>query len=272
MLRIPRSVVPNSFTVGNMFFGFMSIVIAVNQQNFMLAAWMIGGAALMDALDGKIARITNSSSKFGVEYDSLADVVSFGVAPSVLIYQFYFIHVPQQSLGMLFSFMPLLFGSIRLARFNVELTGFTKSHFSGLPIPAAAITIGSYILLVEQYFDGSPYPQILITVTALTSLLMVSNVRYEILPKLTFKGSGKQKVIFLVFIILVIVVLILVVLDFKIIYMLIFPTMILYILGGLVTSIFIKTSNRRKMKKMESERRSGAERRLDDLEEDEDEI
>ena len=100
---------------------------------------------------------------------------------------------------------------------------------------------------------------------------MVSNVRYEILPKLTFKGSGKQKVIFLVFIILVIVVLILVVLDFKIIYMLIFPTMILYILGGLVTSIFIKTNNRMKMKKVESERRSGAERRLDDEEEDEDE-
>ena len=224
MLRIPRSVVPNTFTVGNMFFGFMSIVIAVNQQNFMLAAWMIGGAALMDALDGKIARITNSSSKFGVEYDSLADVVSFGVAPSVLIYQFYFIQVPQQYLGMLFSFMPLLFGSIRLARFNVEITGFTKSHFSGLPIPAAAITIGSYILIVGQYFDGNPFPRVLIFVTAITSLLMVSNVRYEVLPKLTLKGTWKQKIVFLAIIILAIAII-----AFP--YMLIFPTMILYILG-----------------------------------------
>lgn len=256
MLRIPRSVVPNSFTVGNMFFGFMSIVVAVNQDNFMLAAWMIGGAALMDALDGKIARITNSSSKFGVEYDSLADVVSFGLAPSVLIYQFYFIQVPQQFLGIMFSFMPLLFGSIRLARFNVELTGFTKAHFSGLPIPAAAITIASYILLVSQFFDGNPYPKFLITITIIVSLLMVSNVRYEVLPVLTFRGTGKQKVILISMIVLGVVLIIYP-------HMLIFPTMILYILGGIIASISIKSSNRKKLKKIESERRSG-ERRHDE--------
>lgn len=261
MLHIPRSVVPNTFTVGNMFFGFMSIIIAVNHQNFMLAAWMIGGAALMDALDGRLARITNSSSKFGVEYDSLADVVSFGVAPSVLIYQFHFMHMSQQLLGMFISFMPLLFGSIRLARFNVELTGFTKSHFSGLPIPAAAITIGSYILLVEKFFDSNPFPRFLLTIVVVVSLLMVSNVRYEVVPKLTLKGTGKQKIIFISMVISIIVLLIYP-------YMLIFPTMVLYIIGGMITSVFIKTSNKKKVKIPDPERRASAGRRQEDLEEE----
>lgn len=253
MLRIPRSVVPNSFTVGNMLAGFMSIVFAVNQKDFMLSAWMIGLAAILDALDGKVARITNSSSKFGVEYDSLADVVSFGVAPSVLIYQFYFIQM-DHSIGLFFSFMPLLFGSIRLARFNVQLSGFTKTHFNGLPIPAAAITIGSYILLTGKYFYGEPYPRILMVVVAIVSLLMVSNVRYEVFPKISFRGGNKQKLIFAGMVLLL-----LLIIFFP--NIIIFPLMILYILTGLVTSAFIKGSERRKKIKDDNERRSGEERR-----------
>lgn len=253
MIRISRSVIPNSFTVFNMLAGYMSIVFSVNQKNFVWAAWMIGLAAVLDALDGKVARITNSSSKFGVEYDSLADVVSFGVAPSVLIYQFYFINMPHD-IGLVFSFFPLLFGSIRLARFNVQLSGYTKKHFSGLPIPAAAITIGSYILLVEKYFYGEAFPRILIALTAIVSLLMVSNVRYEVFPKISFRGGTKQKIIFsvlLVFTVLIIV--------FP--YMLLLPTMIFYIGSGLVTSAFLKTSEVRKKRKDIKERRSGDERR-----------
>ena len=262
MIRIPRSVIPNSFTVFNMLAGYMSIVFSVNQKNFVLAAWMIGLAAILDALDGKVARITNSSSKFGVEYDSLADVVSFGVAPSVLIYQFYFINLPHD-IGLFFSFFPLLFGSIRLARFNVQLSGFTKTHFSGLPIPAAAITIGSYILLVEKYFNGEAFPRILMALTAIVSLLMVSNVRYEVFPKISFRGDTKQKIIFSVLIISAVLIII-----FP--NMLIFPTMIFYIGSGLVASVFLKTSERRKKRKDITEskeikdRRSGEERRHDE--------
>jgi len=262
LIRIPRSVIPNSFTVFNMLAGYMSIVFSVNQKNFVWAAWMIGLAAVLDALDGKVARITNSSSKFGVEYDSLADVVSFGVAPSVLIYQFYLIQVPHD-IGLFVSFFPLLFGSIRLARFNVQLSGFSKTHFSGLPIPAAAITLGSYVLLVEKYFDGEAFPRILLSITAIVSLLMVSNVRYEVFPKISFRGDVKQKIfisLLLVFGILIIM--------FP--YMLILPTMIFYIGSGLVTSLFIKTTEVRKKRKDTKdtkdtkERRSGQERRLHD--------
>jgi len=235
VIRISRSIVPNSFTVGNMLAGYMSMFFAV-KQDFIMAAWMIGLAAFLDAIDGKVARITNSSSKFGVEYDSLADVVSFGVAPSVLIYQFYFIHL--ENVGFLFSFMPLLFGSIRLARFNVQLSGFTKTHFSGLPIPAGAITIISYIVLIEKYFDGQPFPRMMMAVTVIVSLLMVSNVRYEV-AKVSLRGNLKHKV-FLGF---------LVILGIGILvypYLLIFPTMLLYIGGGLVNTLFMKTTEQRK--------------------------
>lgn len=241
--------------------GFMSIVFAVNQKDFILAAWMIGLAGMLDALDGKIARITNSSSKFGVEYDSLADVVSFGVAPSVLIYQFYFIQM-DHSIGLFFSFMPLLFGSIRLARFNVQLSGFTKTHFSGLPIPIAAITIGSYVLMMEKYLDGEPYPRLLITLTVLVSLLMVSNVRYEIFPNISYKGNGKQKLITAGLIIILIMIIMYP-------YLVLFPLMILYIITGLVTSAFIKGSEKRKKKLISTkERRSGDERRNEDDEQE----
>jgi len=183
-------------------------------------------------------------------------VVSFGVAPSVLIYQFYFINMPHD-IGLFFSFFPLLFGSIRLARFNVQLSGYTKTHFNGLPIPAAAITIGSYVLLVEKYFDGEAFPRILISLTAVVSLLMVSNVRYEVFPKISFRGNVKQKIIFGVLIVFGVLIIM-----FP--YLLILPIMIFYIGSGLVTSAFLKTTEvRRKRKdtKDSSERRSGVERR-----------
>ncbi|MCB0282083.1 MAG: CDP-diacylglycerol--serine O-phosphatidyltransferase [Calditrichae bacterium] len=240
MIRISRSIVPNSFTVGNMLSGYMSIVFSVNQKDFTLAAWMIVLAAFLDAIDGKVARITNSSSKFGVEYDSLADVVSFGVAPSVLIYQYYFIHLSH--IGLFFSFFPVLFGSIRLARFNVELTGFTKTHFSGLPIPAAAITLASYILLSEKYFSSEPVPRLIMVITAVVSLLMVSNVRYEVFPQVTFRGSKKQKIIFSGLIVVGVLLLL-----FP--NLLIFPFMILYILSGLIFSAFQKTTEHRRRRK-----------------------
>ncbi len=231
MIRISRSVVPNFFTVGNMFAGYMSILFAVYQQNTVLAAWMIVLAAFLDAIDGKIARITNSSSKFGVEYDSLADVVSFGAAPSVLIYEFYFQSMDLEMVAMLLSFFPLLFGSIRLARFNVELTGFTKTHFNGLPSPMSAISLASFVLFINHFFEGYVQPRIIIFLTLLVSLLMVSNVRYSVFPQLSFRGDLKQKIIFAGLIVTGILI-------FFFPYMLLFPMMMIYVMGGLVYSLF----------------------------------
>ena len=225
MIRVSRSIVPNFFTVGNMFSGYMSVIFSVANQEYMLASWMILLAAFLDAMDGKIARFTNTSSKFGVEYDSLADVVSFGLAPSLLIYSFFF-H-KWQMVGLFISFFPLLFGSIRLARFNVQLDGFDKTHFSGLPSPIAAVSLATYIIFLTEYFPDEVFPKALLTLTFVVSILMVSTIRYEILPPLTFKGDKRQKIIFLL-----IVITVLSAIAFP--QLLLFPYMLIYILSGIV--------------------------------------
>ncbi|MBI4810331.1 MAG: CDP-diacylglycerol--serine O-phosphatidyltransferase, partial [Ignavibacteriales bacterium] len=135
-MRITRAVVPSLFTILNIFSGFRSIIHS-SQGDYILAAWFIILAALFDMLDGIMARITKSSSDFGVELDSLSDVVSFGAAPSFLIYSIHLHTI--EGWGMLISAMPMIFGALRLARFNVQLIGYDKDFFKGLPIPAMAI-------------------------------------------------------------------------------------------------------------------------------------
>lgn len=183
-MKITRAVVPSLFTTLNIFCGLLSIINA-HQNQIEMAAWFIILAAIFDSLDGVMARITRSSSQFGVELDSLADVVSFGAAPSFLVYQ---IHLHTlESWGVLISAMPLIFGAIRLARFNVQLVGFDKSHFTGLPIPMQAITICAFVL--QNYtlgfgLDGWPR-EALAPLVIVLSVLMVSRVKYDTLPKFT---------------------------------------------------------------------------------------
>ena len=117
-MKITRAVVPSLFTVLNIFSGFMSLI-ASTSNDFTMAAWFIILGAIFDSLDGIMARITRSSSAFGVEFDSLSDVVTFGAAPSLLIYQVY-LHT-LGGIGVLVSSMPMIFGGIRLARFNIQL-------------------------------------------------------------------------------------------------------------------------------------------------------
>lgn len=186
-MKITRAVVPSLFTVLNAFCGFLSILNA-SQGNIEVAAWFIILAAGFDSLDGVMARITRSSSQFGVELDSLSDVVSFGAAPAFLVYQAHLGTLG--NLGVMVSSMPLVLGAIRLARFNVQLVGFEKDHFKGLPIPAAAMAICAFLL--EHYTEG--YGLSGWTKDGLgwlvggLSLLMVSSVRYDTLPKFSRRG------------------------------------------------------------------------------------
>ncbi|MCI0708155.1 MAG: CDP-diacylglycerol--serine O-phosphatidyltransferase [Ignavibacteriae bacterium] len=186
-MKITRAVVPSLFTVLNIFCGFLSILYT-SQGKIELAAWFIILAAGFDAFDGVMARITRSSSQFGVELDSLSDVVSFGAAPSFLVYQAYLFNFG--STGILVSAMPLAFGAIRLARFNVQLVGFDKDYFKGLPIPSQAMTIVAFML--QYYSEGFGLQgwtrDALAPMVVLLSLLMVSNVRYDTLPKFTRRG------------------------------------------------------------------------------------
>lgn len=230
-IHISRAVIPNFFTILNMFSGFMSILSAAD-HNFVSAAWLIVLAAIFDSLDGVMARLTKSSSEFGVELDSLSDLVSFGVAPSFLIYK-----IGLHSLGpigTISSAMVMVFGGLRLARFNVQLVSFDKTYFKGLPIPSSAITISSFVLL---YYDGSigwlnpgAAPFLPVLAVAL-SFLMVSTIRYDTLPKLTKRGIRSHPLKFSAFMIGVI-------LTIVTLGKALFWLFILYIVGGLIRWLF----------------------------------
>lgn len=198
--RLTPSVIPNLFTAMNMFCGFLSILSA-SEGNFNYAAWLIFIAAIFDALDGMVARLTNSSSELGVELDSLSDIVSFGAAPSFLLYKTYFYSMDVW--GILISALPLIAGGFRLARFNIQLVGFSKSFFLGLPIPSSALTIASFVLAF--YNDGFPKPisDFIAPMILVLSYLMVSNIRYETLPKISLK-SIKEKPYHFIFLIIAI--------------------------------------------------------------------
>ena len=202
--RLTPSVIPNLFTSLNMFCGFLSILSA-SEGNYIYSAWLIFTAAIFDALDGLVARLTNSSSELGVELDSLSDVVSFGAAPSFLLYKSFFYSM--NTWGIIISAMPLIAGGFRLARFNVQLVGFSKSFFLGLPIPTSALTIASFVLAF--YNDGYPKPisDFLAPMILVLSYLMVSNIRYETLPKFSLQGMKEKPYhfIFLIFSVVIVV-------------------------------------------------------------------
>ena len=183
-IRVTRSVIPNLFTAMNMFCGFLSIL-STNKGDYLYAAWLIIIAALFDALDGIVARLTKSSSKLGVQLDSLSDVVSFGVAPAFLIYATYLNNFANA--GIIISALFMIAGGFRLARFNVQLVGFDKSFFSGPPIPLAAITISSLILTFYNNVTGYPenIKKIIIPLLLILSFMMVSRIKYNTLPKIS---------------------------------------------------------------------------------------
>ncbi|MFQ6113050.1 MAG: CDP-diacylglycerol--serine O-phosphatidyltransferase [bacterium] len=186
-----RSFFPSLFTMLNLFFGFFSIVNTV-QGKFVTASWMIIIAGVWDAIDGKIARKTRTYSDFGIEFDSIADVVSFGAAPAILTYQVFFYKIGAP--GVILSFFPLLFGAIRLARFNVSMDSFEKESYSGLPIPPMAVTLSSYVIFNYDLWEGLRFAPILAPLVIMLSILMVSNVEYETIPKLSFRENKRNSI------------------------------------------------------------------------------
>lgn len=180
---------PNLFTTGNLFFGFYSVVASLKGR-YELAAWGIVIAIFFDIMDGKVARLMGATSNFGTQYDSLADLVSFGVAPGIMAYNW--ILSPLGRLGWLISFLFLTCGALRLARFNLQASARVgKENFQGLPIPAAAGTVAtSYLFLKGLNFPLSlrSMPAFYSILMISLSFLMVSNVEYKAL-----KESNKPK-------------------------------------------------------------------------------
>ena len=174
---------PGLLTTGNLLAGFYSIVLTLDGR-YEWAALALFVGMLMDMLDGKVARLTRTTTQFGIEFDSLADLVSFGVAPALLLYAW--AHQPLGRVGAGAAFLYVICGALRLARFNV-LTGITdRRYFIGLPIPGAAGTVASTVLFFESWDFGRAWLFVLACATYLVSFLMISNLRYYSFKELNF--------------------------------------------------------------------------------------
>ncbi len=178
---------PNLFTTGALFAGFYSIVAAMNEQ-FEPAAIAIFVAMVLDGMDGRIARLTNTASAFGMQYDSLSDMISFGLAPALIMYQWALSDIGK--LGWLASFVYTASAALRLARFNTQAASIDKRYFQGLPSPAAAAVLAGMIWFGSSYglADGATVIVFCLPITILVGILMVSNIRYHSFKQLDLKG------------------------------------------------------------------------------------
>ena len=176
-------IVPNTITLCGMFSGFYSILASV-RGDFVVASWAIIIAMVFDGLDGWVARRTHSTTRFGIELDSLSDVIAFGVAPAVLLFRWDLIEF--RRLGWAVAFLYVACGALRLARFNVQMGSAEKKSFTGLPIPGAALVAASMVLFYNE-MGIRPQRSYLILVLAFSlALLMVSTINYHSIKEINF--------------------------------------------------------------------------------------
>ena len=177
-------ILPSLFTTGNVFCGFYAFIAVLNEQ-FYFAAWAIVAGMIFDGLDGRIARLTKTTSAFGEQYDSLADIITFGMAPAFLAYSW--VLKPFGRLGWMAAFLFLLCAALRLARFNVTKPEIRSEHFVGLPSPASAVVIASIVIAFEDLFATRMNPFIMVMVVYALAFLMVSNIKYPAFKQFDFK-------------------------------------------------------------------------------------
>ncbi|KGI55197.1 CDP-diacylglycerol--serine O-phosphatidyltransferase [Campylobacter sp. MIT 97-5078] len=231
-------ILPNLFTAASCFCGVISIISSIN-SNFKSAVFYIFLALVFDGLDGRIARLTNTTSKFGVEFDSLADLVAFGVAPAVLFYASS--GYEYGKIGSLITGFFIVFGAIRLARFNVTTGTYEPSVFIGLPIPTAAIVSAIYTYAFLSYEWLKPYEIVFLCLQLMLAFLMVSNIRYPSFKKIDLSKSNMLKV------------LVLLILVFSMLYLFTFESILLivsvYVFYGIVRAIWNLLTKFKRLKK-----------------------
>ncbi len=187
---------PNAFTTAALFCGFFAIVMAMNQK-FDQAAISIFAAMVLDAIDGRVARLTNTQSEFGAQYDSLSDMVSFGVAPALVVYEWSLRGMGK--LGMLTAFVYCASAALRLARFNTNIAVVDKRYFQGLPSPAAAAMVAGLVWLMDDLqIPGPDMNWLAWSVTLYAGLTMVTNVPFYSFKDVNFRKSVPFIVIFLI--------------------------------------------------------------------------
>jgi CDP-diacylglycerol--serine O-phosphatidyltransferase len=194
----PRGIylLPNAFTTAALFCGFYAIVMAMNKK-FEFAAWAIFIAMILDALDGRIARLTNTQSDFGAQYDSLSDMVSFGAAPALVIYEWSLRGLGK--LGWIAAFVYCAAAALRLARFNTNIEVVDKRYFQGLPSPAAAAIVAGFVLIMTDLeFPGRQMEWLSFGVALFAGLTMVTNVPFYSFKDVNFRKSVPFIMVFLI--------------------------------------------------------------------------
>lgn len=224
-----QHVIPNFITIMAMFSGFYSIV-ATERGNFEFAAYAILVAFLFDGIDGKIARLMNATSDFGIQLDSLSDLVSFGIAPGILLYKW--LLMPYGRIGWMAAFLFVACGALRLARFNVQTKKLPSKFFVGLPIPAAAGLIASTLIFVNHILGSAENFTISIGFVFLIyvlAFLMVSNFPYFSFKKFDYHGI-KTFNLMVIFVLLIFIIGL-----YPELFLFLF--FILYVLSGLLLSL-----------------------------------
>lgn len=182
---------PSMFTLGCLFFGFFGIVQAMNLR-FDYASMSIFVAMVMDSLDGRVARMTNTQTAFGAELDSIADMVSFGAAPALIIYEWALKSLPSPRIALAAAFIYAACAALRLARFNVQIGIIDKRFFNGLPSPAAAAVVAGFVLLMDDLnIDGKDIAWWAFAVTLVAGISMVTTAKF-----FSFKSMGRRAISF----------------------------------------------------------------------------
>lgn len=197
-------ILPNFLTICSLFLGFYAIIAAI-KGNFQYSAWAIMIATIFDALDGWVARLTNTATKFGIELDSLSDLVAFGMAPGILVYMWALRSFGR--VGWLGAFLFVVCGALRLARYNVQMGSSEAKYFTGLPIPGAAIAIASLIIFYHELWgdliDKNYFVLFLVYILA---FLMVSTLKYHGIKEIDLRRRKPFSILVIIVLTLVIIV------------------------------------------------------------------
>lgn len=230
---------PTILTLCGMFFGFYSILASL-KGNYIHAAWAVMIANIFDGLDGWVARLTHSTTKFGIELDSLSDLVAFGVAPAVILYKWGL--VPFGRVGWAAAFLFMACGALRLARYNVQMGSTESKAFTGMPIPGAATVVATLVIFYHEMWETGPGKNYFILILAIfLSVLMVSTLRFHGAKELNL---GRRKPFSIL--VSIVIVFTLVVVHPQIA---LFLFAMIYLIGGIIENIILYYRKRKQISK-----------------------
>jgi CDP-diacylglycerol--serine O-phosphatidyltransferase len=196
-LRITRSIIPNLLTLANLFLGFTGIAY-ISEHEYEMAALILLCAGIFDVMDGIVARLVHSASQIGIQLDSFADSISFGIAPSMMLYMVYFHTLGP--VGLLLASITSIMAVLRLARFNSQATFEDKMYFKGMPVPSTALLIVSYIIFyfLNPNYDNEWKIPVLYAIVIISAISMITNVKFDNLPRPDLAMIKKYPINFLV--------------------------------------------------------------------------